>query len=436
MTTVHEQIPEGEKPGRFLWLPPGAQPPIPLPQRQEMIFLLVGTTLLFSGYDLNIFGLALPQIQATLHIPENMAGATVSYFRIAAIPALLMALSADLFGRRRLLLFTVFGEAIFSVASGFAQTYEQFVILQVLTRCFGYCEEMLCFVVIAEEIDQRVRGWANGALGSMGATGAGVASLVFATMPLLPYGWRSLYWIGGGALLILAFFRRLLPETARFEERKKELAVLGSRTRATIDALKHLLTEYPLRLAAMIVTVGAYGFALSPSTVLMAKYLQQTHHYKPWQVTVLYLSGGLLSVVGSVWAGRFSDRFGRRPVLFFTALVGGALFALFYSGIDGWYLPVAWVLALFGFLSADALMAGYAVEIFPTAYRSTMSGIRYIFSVLFGALGLYLEGVFYDWFGAHGPAIMLTITPLPLVLIAILFLPEPAKRSLEDITHG
>ena len=54
------------------------------------MFLLVGLTLLFSGYDLNIFGLALPQIQRELHIPENMAGLTVSFFRLAAIPALIL----------------------------------------------------------------------------------------------------------------------------------------------------------------------------------------------------------------------------------------------------------------------------------------------------------------------------------------------------------
>jgi hypothetical protein len=40
---------DDDRPARFLWLPPGARPPHPVPRRQEMVFLLVGMTLVFSG---------------------------------------------------------------------------------------------------------------------------------------------------------------------------------------------------------------------------------------------------------------------------------------------------------------------------------------------------------------------------------------------------
>jgi putative MFS transporter len=425
---------DAERPARFLWLPPSARPPVTLPRRQEIVFLLVGTTLLFSGYDLYIFGLALPQIQRSLNIPENMAGLTVSFFRLAAFPALLLALSADIFGRRRLLLITVFGEALLTLATAFAQTYVEFVWLQVLARVFGYCEELLCYVVIAEEIDARVRGWASGTLGAMGAFGAGLSSLVFAAVNILPYGWRSLYVIGGGALLILAYYRRWLPETARFEIRREELKALGSKWRATTDALHHLVRDYPRRLVAMCAMLFSFGFAIGPATVLMAKYLQQTHHYRPYQIALLYMLGGLISVAGSIFAGRISDRFGRKRVVFATTLVSGAAFAVFFSGVEGWALPAAWIIALFGYLSSDALMAGYAVEIFPTAYRATISGIRYAVAILGGATGLALEGPFYDWLGGHGPAISLALALIPATLIAILFLPETARRKLEEIS--
>ena len=41
----------------------------------------------FAGYDVNLFGLATLQIQATFHIPENQVGLTLAYFRIAALIA-------------------------------------------------------------------------------------------------------------------------------------------------------------------------------------------------------------------------------------------------------------------------------------------------------------------------------------------------------------
>jgi MFS family permease len=169
--------------------------------------------------------------------------------------------------------------------------------------------------------------------------------------------------------------------------------------------------------------------------VLLSKFLQTTHHYTPGQVSLLFVAGGVLSVIGNIAAGRVSDRLGRKRTLFVTTLIAGCGFAVFYSGIGGWILPVLWVVALFGFLSSDALAAGYPSEIFPTAYRATATTLRYTFTILGGAVALQLEGIFYDWFGAHGPAIMLTTAALPIALVALLFLPETAQRTLEDISN-
>src|SRR5439155_15597546 len=102
-------------------------PPIPVDIRTERIFLLVGAAALFAGYDINIYGLATSQIQASLHIPENQVGPTAAYFSISAIFAFLLAASADLVGRRRLLLFTIFGQAILPPLTAFAAHYAECV---------------------------------------------------------------------------------------------------------------------------------------------------------------------------------------------------------------------------------------------------------------------------------------------------------------------
>ena len=75
---------------------------------------------------------------------------------------------------------------------------------------------MLCFVVIAEEVAAGARGWANGTISALDFTGAGLASLVFAAVNILPYGWRALYVIGAVPLFLVAYLRRSLPETKRF----------------------------------------------------------------------------------------------------------------------------------------------------------------------------------------------------------------------------
>lgn len=409
--------------------------PIPLPRRQSTVFLLVGLTILFNGYDLNVFGLALPLIQHDLNIPEDAAGLTATYFRIATLGALFIAPLADLFGRRRLLLFTVFGEAFFTLATTFAQNYPEFVGLQIGVRVFGYCEELLCYVVIAEEINETARGWSIGALGAMNATGGGYASIAFALVNVLPFGWRALYAIGGSALLVLAWFRRLIPETKRFELRRAELSRLGTKSHAVWETLGKLIHEYPGRLATMLIVVAAFDFSVAPSYIFMAKYLLQEKHYAPWQITVLYVFGGFVSVVGNIIAGRLSDRLGRKTVIVVASLVSAASFGAFFSGISGWMLPAAWIAAIFGYLSASNLMSGFVPEIFPTAYRATASTLRYVISTLGGALALALEGMLYDQFGAHAPAISMFLFVMPVTMIAILLLPETARKPLEDITH-
>src|SRR5471032_59495 len=111
-------------PARFLWL---LRPPVTIDIRTERIFLLVGAAAFFAGYDMNIFFLAAPQIQVSFHIPENQIALTVAYFRVAAIGAMLICASADLVGRRRLLLITMVGQAIATLATAFTANYDQFV---------------------------------------------------------------------------------------------------------------------------------------------------------------------------------------------------------------------------------------------------------------------------------------------------------------------
>ena len=239
-------------PARFRWLPPGLRPDPKhgqMDQRQERTILLVGAAALFAGFDQNIFGLAIPQIQVELQIPENQVGLTAAYFRIAAIFALLLAASADIVGRRQLLLVTLLAQAGFTLLTAFAPGYQSFVWAQFFTRVFGYAEEMLCFVVVAEVVAAQARGWGNGALSAMYYFGAGLASLVFAAVNLLPYGWRALYVIGALPLFAIAYLRRHLPETERFAAREG----IGSKSAQALRLVRDIARQYPRRVALVVI---------------------------------------------------------------------------------------------------------------------------------------------------------------------------------------
>ena len=414
------------RPARFLWL---LRPPATIDRRTERIILLVGAAALFAGYDVNVFGLATPQIQHSLDIPENQIGLTLAYFRVAAIFALLLAACADLVGRRRLLLITMFGQAVFTLATAFAPNYAGFVGAQFFTRVFGYAEEMLCFVVIAEEIAPQARGWGNSALVAFYFLGAGFASAVFGAINILPHGWRAMYFIGALSLFLVAFLRRRLPETRRFEKQ----GARGLNIRAFLGLLREIARQHPARVATAILAAGAFGFAVSPATFLAQKYLQEVGQYSPGQVSALLIPGGLAGLGMAIAAGRLSDRLGRKPMAIAMVALCGLSFALFFGTDATWALPVLWILAFFGFFAGDTLVAGFALEIVPTQYRATVGGLRYLVEIAAGAVALVLEGKLYDHFHAHGPALQWLLISIPITLVAILFLPEPAGKPLEEM---
>jgi MFS family permease len=419
-------------PARFRWLAPGLRPPVAMTWRQEKIFLLVGAAAFFAGYDQNVYGLATLQIQNGLHIPENQLGLTLTYFRSATLISLLIAASADLVGRRRLLLVTLFGQGLFTLLTAFAPSYATFVGAQILTRVFGYAEEMLCFVVIAEEVAAGARGWAIGTLASLDYFGAGVASLLFAAVTILPYGWRSLYAFGAATIFLVAFLRQRLPETQRFKVQESSQRAV-SKFSESMALLHGLVTEFPGRIATVLIAAAGFGFATAPALFLQSKYLQSIYHYQAWQTTAVFIPGGLIGLAMAIGSGRFSDRLGRKPVVLAIVALAGLSFFLFYAGAPGWAMPPLWVMSFFGFFAGDALIGGFALEIVPTQYRATVSGLRYVASITAGALSLALEGRLYDHFGAHAPALQTLLCTIPLTLLAVLFLPEPAGKSLEEI---
>jgi MFS family permease len=333
MTTANDDLP-----ACFTWLPPMLRPKQPMTRREERVFLLVGLAALFAGFDQNVYGFAIPQIQQSLHIPENQIGLTVTYFRVATLVAMMLALTADIVGRRRLLLVTIFGQAAFTMATAFSETYVQFVWLQVLTRVFGYAEEMLCIVVIVEEVAATVRGWAAGTLAGLTYTGAGLAALCFAAVNILPGHWRALYVIGGFSMFFLAFLRRRLPETKRFQIRHEEVQKLHARIGGAFDMVRRMGREFPGRILLIALVAGAWGFAIGPGTVLAASYLQKTLHYAPWQASALMIPGGLFALWLNILMGRLSDRVGRKLVVFLMMTASGAAYAVSSAAFRApWY---------------------------------------------------------------------------------------------------
>lgn len=410
----------------FLGRPPA------LTTHQWHLLGVVGTATLFASYGMSLLGLALRQIQAGLQVAEAEVGGLTAIVRLGVIPALILTALADHIGRRVLLLAAIVGLTLMTFVTAFAQSAAQFTAAQFGARVFIDAEIMLAVVVIAEEFDADIRGWGIGMLGALATLGHGVAALAFALVNLLPFGWRALYVIGVMPLLLLPWFRRSLAETRRFElHREAQEANVG--WSAALQPFRNLVGMYPDRMIALCAAIVPIAFTLETAMIFVSKSLQEGHGYSPASVAGLFLTMGILAPIGNVVAGALADRFGRKGVIIVGILANGLSIALFYNA-DGFWVPPIFGLMVLTMSMVLILFATLGSELFPTSYRSTASGVRWMVAALGAALGLWVEGVLYGVAGSHARAItwMLVITPIAPVIVAF-FLPETANQELEDI---
>jgi len=401
--------------------------PPPLEAQHWNVLGLVLVAEIASQYAASLLVMSLPQIQASLAIPEESVGAIGGNVRIGMILTVFATALADRFGRRRMLLGFTAASCIATALTGFVQTGGQLVAVQTLLRVFLGAEFMLGAVVIAEEFAASARGFGLGALAMLGAAGYAAGIGLYAALESVDAGWRWLHFAGGLPLLALPSLARRLGETQRFAAQESSAMSLAA---SVAHPVRLLWASGRSRVVALGIVALTFEAISWPALLLVSKHLQDVHGYSPSGVSLVVLVGGLVGVAGNVAAGQLSDRFGRRPLVV-AMLVGMAAGTwLLYQG-TGASAPVGWAVASFAMTGGNVLLTALASELFPTAARSTAAGLRMSISSLGGALGFYAEAALYD--GSHGSALVALLPVLAIAAVAVLFLPESAGRELEDL---
>jgi MFS family permease len=401
----------------------------PFSPRQWRVFAISTTAGFFDNYDSALLSLALKQIQLGLGIAEARLGAILSLIRLGYLASLALSPLADVFGRRQLLLYTIVGYTIFTAISAAAPHTWAFVASQFVARAFSGAEATVSLVILAEEVDAAVRGWALGMQGALSISGYGLAAALFAMIGVIPFGWRGLYALAVFPLALIIPLRRILPESRRFERTHRAQATGPS----ILAPLRALLRSYPKRLSSIFVVVFVGSMAGGAVGFFVPKYLQEVHHWSPARVSSLYVFGGALGIIGNIFSGRVSDRFGRRVVgPIFIAMEAVLAYQLYTIGTGPVVIP--WIGWLFCDQAGVTMTSAYSAELFPTSFRAAAAGALYVARFAGGAVGLLGEGMLYRIMGSHWAAIRILAT-FWLISAALMYLlfPETARRELEEI---
>lgn len=404
-------------------------------RRERSLLLLLGAAAFFSMYDQELLSLLLVQIQADLAIPESRLGLLGSAVRLGSLPAFGVLLLADRLGRRRLLLVTIAGYTFFTAATALAPGFAALIVFQLLARMFVTAEWLLAVVVIIEEFRPSNRGLGIGLLGTLAALGYGLAMILFGLIEHVPFGWRGLYALGVLPLLVIAFFRRRLPETQRFEQSRDVGGASGAGPAPAgwLDPLRGLVARAPGRLAAVVAVQFFWSFSNAPVDFFLPKFFQEAHGWTPAHFATVAVLGGALGLCGQPLGGWLSDRRGRRPALVVFSLLEPLAAVALYSvlGPAAMGLYVGWVFCSVG---NDVVGRTAAQEVFPTSARATAAGLGAAFGTLGGMLGLACEGALFAVFGNHWlPVRLLAVSGLLATAVVAWCYPETSGRSLEEI---
>ena len=207
--------------------------------------------------------LPVQRIASDFGLSEATQGLFTGSIRLGALPAFFVIPLADRLGRRRLFLVSVAGFSIGAFLTAFAQTTEQFVVCQMLSRTFVISASASAFVIVTEEFPAAHRGWGIGMLGALAAMGYGLSALLYSQVDHLPFGWRALYAFGLMPVLLLPFFRRRVSETQRFHQRAaaeptQPAGRQGSRLLANLQPIVELARSHPKRIIG-ICTLGLFS---------------------------------------------------------------------------------------------------------------------------------------------------------------------------------
>jgi MFS family permease len=402
-----------------------------LERRHWFLLSALGAAAFFQGYDLNIVTVAMRQIRQSFGLSQAAASAWVGVLFLGSLPAIFLTRQADRRGRRQVLLASVLGYTVATGVTSLAPSMGAFVTCQFFARMFIATENALVWTMVAEELPAGARGFGFGWMAMLAAFGTGTSALLYGAV-LNPLGasWRWLYVIAIPPLLGLAWLRRRLPESHRFEA--------AQRSHALARSWQAILQRPHRRWLALLCLTAVLATMTTHAATFAVDFLESAHHLSATAASLLIVGAGAPAIVLLVAAGALSDRYGRKPIgcsFGLLAVVGALSFFFLANSIWSLYLTIA--ITFVGMFGAGPALGAFATELFPTSLRALGGSAVSISHVVGQSISLGLGGLLLHLTGSMPDTVaVLALGPLAMIMVVAVWFPETHGRELEDITDS
>lgn len=354
-------------------------------------------TALVEGIDLQSMGLAAPKLRGEFGFAPEQLGTVLTASPIGLFfGAFIGGWLADLWGRKRALLFSMLVFGLFQLGTVWARDMGGVPVFAVLTTIRFICGLGLGgalpnLIALTSEASGGRNSILNVVITAAGMpTGGALASwIVFAEGPQAD--WRLIFYIGGIVPLVLALLMVvLLPESKMFREARAAARQAGRK-------LNPLSVMFGGGRIAATLTLWVSFFGTTLVTYLLLNWmpiLMEAKGFSRSDASFIQILFNVGAAIGSIFMGWLMQRRPSRRVLM-GAYIGLALGLVALAQVGGSVAIASLVVVIVGMflLGAQYILYGLSPSYYPADGRGTGTGAAVAIGRLGSAVGPTLAGI-------------------------------------------
>jgi len=323
-----------------------AQTKITCMKREKLFLFILALTQFTHIIDFVIIMPLGKQLMGIFDITPSEFGRLVSVYAAGSfLTSFFAAGYVDKFDRKQALLFLFIGFTVGTFLCATATNYLFFLFARFITGAFGGVISALVFAIIGDVIPIERRGsamgWVLTAFSAASILGVPAGVAIAAT-----FGWQATFLSIGAiavAVIFLIYFF-IPPITGHITAGRSQ------DSHSPIETLKSVVKDSNQLLALVFTVVLMLGhFTIIP---FIAPYMQINIGFSDWEVTYIYLIGGILSAILLPIYGKLTDRYGAFNVFIFASFI--ALFSIYaITNLPPVSIPIALVVTSSFFVASS-----------------------------------------------------------------------------------
>lgn len=411
--------------------------------------------IIFDGYDLVIYGVALPLLMQEWSLSAVQAGLLASTALFGMMfGAMSFGTLSDKLGRKKTIMICVGLFSGFTFLGAFASNPIEFGILRFLAG-LGIGGVMPNVVALMTEYaPKRIRSTLVALMFSGYAIG-GMASALLGAWLIADYGWKIMFYIACIPFLALPLIWKFLPESLMFLTQKGQTTQVAeivqkiSPTQSISPQTQFVLNETNTNNEAPFKALFQQGRTFSTIMFWIAFFmcLLMVYALGSWLPKLMIQAGYSLGasmlflfalniggMVGAIGGGTLADKFHLKPVLSIMFTVGAIALVLLGFNSPQFVLYLLIAVAGAATIGSQILLYTFVAQFYPAAVRSTGMGWASGIGRIGAIVGPVLTGALLTLELPHQMNFLVIAIPGAIAAIAIFCV--NLKASVEGVNSS